>query len=402
MRQKLIYLIADGMGDYPLAELNGQTPIEAASTPNIDTLAAKSLIGQCQTIPQGMQPGSDIANMGLLGYDPRTYHTGRGPIEAVAQGLKLEENDLVFRLNLCTVSEFSSQGKMLDYCAGHISTEEAHDLLAFLTKGLNNNCPFQIIPGFQYRHLLLRKGGVQEKEAQLHLNPPHDILEKSLAQDINSFSQSPQLFDLLNKAATVLKAEENKTRANTLWPWGQGKALHLPSFLEVFGYSGAIISAVDLVKGLGKAAGMEVIDVPGATGLLDTNYQGKAEAAQEFLEHGDFLYLHLEAPDECGHAGNYRDKIESIENFDQYIVGPMLPFIEKHQAACLIACDHLTPVALRTHTSEPVPFLFYNSRHLCSNQQSTYNEVQADRKSLYLGSGYQLMQWIMDQLGDKK
>jgi 2,3-bisphosphoglycerate-independent phosphoglycerate mutase len=325
MQHKIAFLIADGMGDYPVADLGGRTPLQAASTPNMDQLASRGVIGRCRSIPPNLPPGSDIANMALFGYDPRTFHTGRGPIEAAAKGLDLTPEDIVYRLNLCTVSELNPAGRMLDYCAGHIETDRAARLIERLQDELGSE-RFRFETGVQYRHLLIQKGGRDSLEASLAINPPHDILGASLAEDLRTFSDSPELEAIVHGAADILSHPSNDSQANAVWPWGQGAALHLPDFTQTYGLRGAVISAVDLVKGLGRAAGCEVIEVPGATGLLQTNYRGKMEAARDFLTRGDFVYLHLEGPDECGHAGNAREKIEAIERFDSEIVGPLLPF----------------------------------------------------------------------------
>ena len=399
MRQKLLILIADGMGDYPVPELEGRTPLEAARTPNMDGLAELGLIGRCRTIPEGMPPGSDIANMGLLGFDPLAYHTGRGPIEASAQGLDLAKTDIVYRLNLCTVSQFSSQGVMLDYCAGHVDTETASKLIARLQESLQDG-NFRFIPGLQYRHLLLQPGGAEAPEATLEITPPHDLLNQSLAADIATYSRSPGLSRLVFEAARILKDANNPSQANAIWPWGQGKPLQLPAFQTLFQRSGGVISAVDLVKGLGRAAGLEVPDIPGATGLLDTDYRAKVEAALDILQTSDFVYLHLEGPDECSHAGDLGAKIEAIERFDRFIVGALRESMETMQAACLIACDHLTPISVRTHTPDPVPFLFYNPRHKESDGLR-FCERSAAESLIWLDSGQALLPWIEHRLGSE-
>ncbi|HMB30582.1 MAG TPA: cofactor-independent phosphoglycerate mutase [Desulfohalobiaceae bacterium] len=400
MKQKLLFLIADGMGDYPISEIKGKTPLEMAHTPNIDSITQSSILGQCVTVPESLPPGSDIANMALLGYNPLEYHTGRGPIEASAQQLDLDPSDLIYRLNLCTISELSAQGIMLDYCAGHIATEEARKLIDLLKSQLGNGV-FEFITGLQYRHLLVQKNGQHGLEAKLNISPPHDLTNQSLASDLETFAQSDSLKNLIYRASELLQDNYPHAKANAIWPWGQGSSLALPNFQETFGYKGAVISAVDLIKGLGRSAGLEVYDIPGATGLLDTNYQGKVEAAQEFLEQGQFLFLHVEGPDECGHAGNLVDKIEAIQRFDHLIVGPLLKTIKNHRAACLIACDHLTPIIKKTHTSEPVPFLFYNPRSPLNHPQSLFCERTAAVTGLTVEKGYNLLPWVLSQLGEK-
>lgn len=397
MPRKLLLLIADGMGDYPLSELDGATPLQAASTPNMDAAAARGVVGSCQTIPPGLAPGSDIANMGLLGYAPSRYHTGRGPIEAAAQGLSTESTDLIYRLNLCTVSELSPSGYMHDHSAGHIQTDQALPLVDKLRHELGSD-QLQIIPGFQYRHLLIQKQGAQDLEAGLDLIPPHDILNQSLAKALKIYAQSPMLSGLLLKAHQILSAADNFTSANTIWPWGQGQPLELPSFRQCFGLHGAVVSAVDLIKGLGRAAGMEVLDVPGATGLVDTNYDGKIQAALNFLQHGDFAFVHLEGPDECGHAGDTHCKIKAIERFDARIVQPIMDRLTEMDAAMCVACDHLTPVSVRTHTTEPVPFCFLDSRHVQPGGNGGFCEAVASSSSLHIESGQDLIPFLLNRM----
>lgn len=398
MPRKVLFLIADGMGDYPSSELDNRTPMQAADTPNMDFLASKGVLGRSQTIPAGMPPGSDIANMSLMGYDPVTYHTGRGPIEAAAKGLDLSPSDLIYRLNLCSVSEFSKQGFMLDYCAGHIDTQAANNLISKLKNNLEDD-DFQFVAGMQYRHLLLQKNGAADLEAEIPISPPHDIINQSLQTDLGAFSQSKKLYQLVSKAANILRDKENNTSANAIWPWGQGPPLKLPDFHASYEYSGGVISAVDLIKGLGRAAGLEVVNVPGATGLMDTNYAGKVQKAREILKEKDFVYLHVEAPDECGHSGNAADKIQAIQYFDEHIVGPLIQEIENYNAACLVACDHLTPLSERTHTKDPVPFLFFDPLKKEDSRVNNFSENEATSSNIFIQKGHLLFSWILKQMG---
>ena len=393
---KLLFLIADGMGDWPLDALGGKTPLEAAATPNLDAMAGKALVGRCRTVPEGMAPGSDVANMALLGFDPAAHHTGRGPIEAAAQGLTLDPDDLVWRCNLVTVTNLGLNGKMRDYSAKHISTAAAEPLIRDLQKHLGDET-FTFHPGVQYRHLLVQKGGALEDEAGLNVNPPHDITDKPIKPDLMTFSRSARLWDLLHGAAERLMAKTNKTKANSIWPWGQGRPLNLPDFRKTFGPRGAVISAVDLVRGLGRAAGMEVLEVPGATGLLETNYQGKVDAALKFLETGDFVFVHLEGPDECGHAGNAQDKTEAIARFDARIVGPLRQALGD-EAAWMVACDHYTPIKEKTHTPDPVPFLFLAPGVQGSGLQA-FSEALAGETGLFLEQGHGLLPWCLERMG---
>ena len=326
MDEKFIILVGDGMGDYPLDQLGGLTPLEAARTPNLDRLAGIGTLGIVHTIPAGMQPGSDVANMSLLGYDPAVYHTGRGPLEAASIGVRLEPDEVAFRCNLVFLLE-DEAGKVLmgDYSAGHISTGEAHEIVDSLQSAVSG-APLKLFPGVSFRQLLVWKGGREE----IRTTPPHDILGQPIAQ-YDVLSTEPVLQVFTDKAARVLRdhpvnrlrEEAGKSPANAVWLWGQGKAPSMPG-LERFGLSGAMISAVDLLKGIGVYAGLDPVKVEGATGYIDTNYDGKVTAALSALERGNFVFLHLEAPDEASHTGSLEKKIKAIESFDKYIVGPVV------------------------------------------------------------------------------
>ena len=393
MARKLLFLIADGMGDWPIAALGNKTILQAANTPAMDRLAARGLIGACRTIPDGMPPGSDVANMSLLGFDPAANHTGRGAIEAAAQGLALDPDDLVWRCNLVTVSELAPTGLMRDYSSGHIDTATAAALIADLKAHLDD-ATFTFHAGVQYRHLLVQKGGGAAPEAALGVSPPHDITDKPIAADLERFASSPRLHALVQAAAERLSAAHNTSRATSIWPWGQGRPLILPDFATTYGLRGAVVSAVDLVKGLGRAAGMAVIDVEGATGLLETNYEGKVAAALEFLgQGGDFVFVHLEGPDECGHGGDVAGKLEAVERFDRRVVAPLVAALPA--AAFLIACDHLTPLAIRTHSAEPVPFLL--SWQGCGQSSPRLDEESAARSGLSV-AGHELLGWVLGRV----
>jgi len=393
---KLLFLIADGMGGWADEAPGGKTCLQAAATPNMDALAAEGVIGCCRTIPEGMAPGSDVANMSLLGFDPAKYHTGRGPIEAAAQGLKLDPDDLVWRMNLVNLTELSAQGIMLDYSSGHIKTEVSRPLVEDLQKTLGDET-FQFHPGVQYRHLLVHKGGANEDEAGLRISPPHDITDKSIHADMREFSRCARMWDLLFMAEERLLHTAKGTKAKSIWPWGQGRPLMLPNFKKTFGRVGAVISAVDLVRGLGRAAGMEVVEVPGATGLIDTNYEGKVEAALKFLEHGDFAFVHLEGPDECGHAGDAAEKIEAIRRFDARIVAPLRQALAGQDAAFVVTCDHFTPIAEKTHTPDPVPFLLWRAGGEPSGV-AAFSEAEARAAGLEIEAGHELLPWVLRQL----
>ncbi len=398
MLPKLLFLVADGMGDWPVDALGGKTPLMAANAPHMDALAAKGIMGRCRTVPKGMAPGSDVANMALMGFDPAKYHTGRGPIEAAAQGLDLEPDDLVWRMNIVTVSEYGANGQMLDYAAGHPANADARQLVEELQKRLGNE-QFTFYPGVQYRHLLVQRGGAKKAvEKQLAINPPHDILDKPIAADLAAYATCPELNELLQKAAAILAEPVNKTKANAIWPWGQGSPLLLPDFAKTYGLRGGVVSAVDLVNGLGRAAGMQVLEVEGATGLLDTNYEGKVEAALAFLEKGDYVYVHVEAPDECGHAGNPDDKIESIQRFDARILAPLQKALP--DAAFVLTCDHFTPIVERTHVSDPVPFVISWPGCTPNHTATVFSEQAAAGIPLLLEPGHKFMQWVLERLSE--
>ncbi len=389
---KFIFLIADGMGDWPHQAFDGKTALEAAHTPFMDSIAKQGIMGTCQTVPQGMEPGSDVANMALLGFAPQKYHTGRGPIEAAAQGLNLDENDLVWRCNLVSVSDFSQTGVMQDYSAGHIATEQAADLIALLQRELGTP-QTAFYTGVQYRHLLVQKGGADKGYANLRVRPPHDILEQSLAPDFGAMREMPDFFELVRAASKVLARPENSTAANSIWPWGQGRPLLLPNFFQTFGLRGAVVSAVDLVRGLGRAAGMEILEVEGVTGLIDTNYDGKVRAALDFLEHGDFVYLHVEAPDECGHMGSPDLKKRAIELFDERVVAPVFQALGE-QAVIVMTCDHFTPLQERTHTSDPVPFAVCGPG-IVPDSGTALSEKNAGVSGLALEAGAELLPYVL-------
>ncbi|WP_147821330.1 cofactor-independent phosphoglycerate mutase [Salidesulfovibrio onnuriiensis] len=393
---KVLYLVADGMGDWPLEELGGRTPLEAAETPHMDALARTGIVGRCKTIPDGMAPGSDVANMALLGFDPARHHTGRGPIEAAAQGLKLDADDLVWRLNLVTVSQLDKDGFMRDYSSGHITTEQSRPLIERLQRKIGNDV-YEFVPGIQYRHLLIQKGGALTDDAAMVINPPHDITDKTIKMDLRAYSRNPELWDVIFHAHDLL-AEDNPTKANSIWPWGQGRPLMLPDFAETFKLNGAVISAVDLIKGLGFASGMKVIDVEGATGLLETNYDGKVRAALEYLKTGDFAFVHLEGPDECGHGGEIENKTEAIRRFDARVVGPLREALRGEDVTWVICCDHYTPIVERTHTVDPVPFVV-NAPGVQPSGLEFFNEKTADSTGIVVKHGHELLGFALKQAG---
>jgi len=358
-QSKYIILLGDGMGDYPISKLKNQTVLQSARTPNMDFIAQHGLLGQVQTIPPSFTPGSDVANLSILGYDPQAYYTGRAPLEAASIGVSLAPSDVAFRCNFVTLE----CGKMKDFSAGHISTVEGRSLIQELDSRLGST-EFQFFCGTSYRHLLVWRGG----QEHMLCTPPHDISGQAIDGYFPNGPGAEQLLDLMIRSQDVLRdhpvnqhrTAEGNHAANSIWLWGQGRAPQLPSFQEKYGKSGAIISAVDLLKGIGRYLGLEVIEVPGATGYLDTNYVGKADYALGALLEHDFVYVHVEAPDEAGHNGDLKAKIQAVEDFDRLVVGTVLNKIVQFSSfRIMVLPDHLTPVSIRTHTSEPVPFAIF-------------------------------------------
>ena len=402
MGTKYIILVGDGMGDYPLKELGGKTPLEAARTPHMDKLLRRGRMGMLRTIPASMEPGSDVANMSLLGYDPLRYHTGRAPIEAASLGVKLGPDDVAFRCNLVTLTtDKDGVVRMEDYSAGHITTPEAHRLIEALQAAVGNG-PLKLYPGVSYRHLLVWSKGRED----LKTTPPHDISGEPIAEFAKVYREEPVLLSFMEKAAAILATHQvnrdrkaaSKRSANAVWLWGQGKAPSMPTLKEKAGLTGAMISAVDLLKGLGVCAGLEPVLVPGATGYLDTNYAGKVDAALKALVQGDFVYVHIEAPDEAGHEGSLSKKMEAIEAFDENVVGPV---VERAKAfknvRLLIVTDHLTPIEKKTHVSDPVPFLLVedlNGPETHPDAAATFCERTAGEAGWHVGDGSELFSYF--------
>jgi len=402
---KYIMLVGDGMADRPLKELEGATPLEVARTPNMDLIAKEGRVGNAVTVPEGLQPASDVANMALLGYDPRKYYSGRGPLEAANMGVVLKESDVAFRCNTVTISD----DKMADYSAGHITNKEADVIIKFIDKKLGSDA-IKFYPGISYRHLaVIDSDKIQLKKEDL-LNaactPPHDILDKPIARYLPHGAASGYLTDLMLKSKdSLLKHDVNKVRvdlgenpANMIWLWGQGIKPDMPLFKKKFNVTGSIISAVDLIKGLGKIIGLDPIDVPGATGYYDTDYLAKAKYALESLKDKDFVFVHVEAPDEAGHNGDLREKIAAIENFDKLVVGTVLDeFKESNEDfRILVVPDHATPLSVRTHTRDPIPFAMYG-KGISKDAIGSYNEVAARKSSLFIKDGVRYRRLFLDR-----
>ncbi len=395
---KYITIVPDGMADEPLDELGGKTPLEAARTPNMDYLAQHGCTGTVQTIPHKMDPGSDIGNMALLGYDPKACHTGRAPLEAANLGVNLNDDEVAVRCNFITVQD----GAMSDYSAGHIATKEATLLIDALNGSINLD-GVKFFTGKSYRHLLVLKVRNPQEYLRIKTVPPHDILGKSIEQYLPKGPEAEMLLKLMEKSKEILKSHEvNRVRidlqenpANMIWLWGQGVKPNLPSFNDKFGVKGGIISAVDLVNGIGRLAGLEVIDVPDITGYYDTNYYGKAQYALKSLQTKDFVYVHIEAPDEAGHNGDVKAKIEAIERIDKDIIGTVINHFNAHDdVRILVSPDHPTPIALRTHTSDPVGFIAFG-KGITQDDSLEYNERSAEEKNLKFKSGEALIDWFM-------
>lgn len=391
---KSIILLGDGMADEPLKELGGKTPLEVARTPVMDLLACRGELGMARTVKEGFPPGSDVANMAVLGLDPGTCYTGRAPIEAVSMGIDLSPDDTAFRINLVTIDPAQSHPVMEDYCSGHISTEEARVLIKDLRRIVDDRPAIAMYPGIEYRHLMVIHGYARPG---LKTTPPHDITGERIEPYLPN---DPLLVDIINRSMMFLKdhpvnrarLEQGKRPATSLWPWGEGKAMQVPTLREEYGISGAMISAVDLLKGLGKLRGMEVIDVPGATGWIDTNYEGKADAALDALDRHDLVYVHVEAPDEAGHGGYTDKKIQAIEDFDARIVGHIIDRMELNRIPCrvLVMPDHPTPISKKTHTSDPVPYILYDSSRPAAHDRR-FTEDDARKAGIVLEEGFTLL-----------
>jgi 2,3-bisphosphoglycerate-independent phosphoglycerate mutase len=388
---KYIILIGDGMADEPLEELGGKTPLETAHTPHMDELARRAgTFGLVKTIPEGYEPGSDVANMAILGYDPRRYYTGRAPLEAASIGIELTPDDVALRCNLVALREEDGRLVMADYSAGHIPTDEAKKLIELLKPELEDK-HFKLYAGVSYRHLLVWRGGRDD----LTLTPPHNIQGEPIEPHLPQGEGSGFLIELMERARAKLSREGG--RANALWFWGAGRKPRLPTLKERFGIEGSVISAVDLVRGLGALAGLKVIHVRGATGYLDTNYEGKAQAALKALSAGDDLvYVHVEAPDEVSHEGNLKKKLQAIEDFDAKIVGPIAQALQSFEKwTLLLMPDHPTPLKKRVHTSDPVPFLVARSSKEGEDRERIYSERAACKTGVSLDNGYTLIERLL-------
>jgi 2,3-bisphosphoglycerate-independent phosphoglycerate mutase len=399
---KYIVLVGDGMADRPLKELGGMTPLQKASTPNMDRLAREGIIGSVRTVPKGLHPGSDIANLSILGYDPKLFYTGRAPLEAASMGVELRDADVAYRCNLVTLryNKEKTRAVMEDYSGGHVSTDEAAVLIQDIDKELGTG-DIRFYPGVSYRHLMVWRDGALKVECV----PPHDIIGKDICDYLPTGYGEEVLRKIMMDSVGILTSHSvnreriaaGKKPANSVWLWGQGKKPSIPRFKEKYNLDGALVSAVDLTKGLGVYAGFEILKVPGVTGYLDTNYKGKAEYSLRALEKVDLVYVHVEAPDEAGHSGNCVDKVKAIEDFDALVVGAIINGARSFQEyRILLMPDHATPIEAKTHTDEPIPFVIYDSRAIRNNEGAAFDESIVERKNIMVvEEGYTLMDYFI-------
>lgn len=394
---KYLVLLLDGMADYPVPELNGKTPMELAKKPNIDYMAQNGEVGLCKTVADGLKPGSDVANLSVLGYDPAVCYTGRSPLEAASIGIELKPTDVAMRCNLVTLSDEENYADktMVDYCADDISTEEAEKIINFIQQKLGNDI-YEFFSGVSYRHCLVIQNGTTELG---NMTPPHDISGKIIGEYLSTEASAQPLLKLMQKSYELLKdhpvnlerIKRGKRPANSIWLWGEGRKPSLEDFKAKNGISGGIVSAVDLLRGIGKCANMAVPLVEGATGYIDTDFAAKKNAAIKLFEDGcDLVYIHMEAPDECGHRGEVQNKIKSIEMIDEMVAGPMLEYLKKTDFRVLIMPDHPTPLSLKTHVADPVPYVLYDST-VHKNGVASINEKTAESTGIKIDFGPSIM-----------
>jgi 2,3-bisphosphoglycerate-independent phosphoglycerate mutase len=397
---KFIILQGDGMADYPLDVLGGKTPLEAARTPNMDWLAAHGVFGLAHVIPKGFPPGSDVGNMSIMGYDPALYHTGRSPLEAASMGVSLGPKDIAFRCNLVTFGNSGNDTVMADFTSGHISTEEARTIIGDLAGALGGD-GIEFFAGVSYRNLMVWRDGKEKMKT----TPPHDITDQKISAFMPAGDGADRLLKLMQASQEILADHPvNKARqtqghrpATSIWLWGQGRAPALPPLTERFGIKGGVISAVDIIHGLGVYAGLQRIDVPGITGFLDTNYRGKGEYGVKSLENNDFVFIHVEATDEAGHMGDVEKKIQALEDFDEKVVGTVLKgMAHRKDWRVLLMPDHPTAIALKTHVSDPVPFVLYSPQEPRNNGSVGYNEKDAAKTGVVAKQAFKLMEALIE------
>ena len=397
---KYVVVLYDGMADYPIDVLDNKTPMMAADKPIFDSLAKKGEVGLVKTIGDGLKPGSEIGNLTVTGYDPRKYYTGRSPLEAISIGVKMAEDDIALRCNLVTLSDEADYNDktMVDYSAGDISSEEAAEIIKSVQEAFGGG-EFDFYSGVSYRHCLIHHKGTTDLGT---MTPPHDISGRVVGPYISDSENAKKLTDLMRKSYDLLKDHpvnkkriaQGKRPANSIWLWGEGTRPELPAFSDIYGIKGTVISAVDLLKGIAIAAGMDAPDVPGATGYIDTNFEGKANAAVEALKTtSDFVYIHIEAPDECGHRFEPDNKVKSIEYIDSRVLPIVLKGLEEigDDYKIMILPDHPTPLSTRTHASDPVPYMIYQKSKETDSGVESINEESAKLTGKYIENGYDLM-----------
>lgn len=400
---KYLVMLCDGMADEPNEALGNSTPMEKANKPCMDSLAAKAEVGIVKTVAEGLKPGSDVANLSVLGYEPAVYYSGRSPLEAASIGIDLKDTDVTLRCNLVTLSdeEDYENKTIIDYCADDISSEEAKVLIEYIQENLGNDV-FRFYPGVSYRHCLVWSNGNPHPGV---LTPPHDITGKVITDYIPKGDDVDGLYDLMKKSYELLNDHPvNKARiargkrpANSIWLWGEGTKPLLDDFSKKFGKKGSMISAVDLLKGIAICAGMNSVDVDGATGYLDTNFDGKCKAAiNEFKNGADLVYIHVEAPDECGHRGETENKVKAIEMIDEHILAPVVEFLKGYDDFAVLVCpDHPTPLSIRTHTATPVPYLIYDSKNEIDSGVKVFCEKEAGTTGNYIEKGFTMMNYFL-------
>ena len=402
---KYVVILGDGMADYPIESIGNKTPLMVANKPNIDALCKKGEIGLVKTVPQGLKPGSDVANLAVMGYNPLKCYTGRSPLEALSIGIDLKDDDIATRCNLVTLSddEKYEDKTMVDYSAGEISTKEAKELIEYIESKLGTDT-LAFYAGVSYRHCLVK----HHAKVGTTYTPPHDISGRKITDYLPKDLYGEEMLSLMKKSYELLKdhpinierIKNGKNPANSIWLWGEGTKPQLESFTSKFGIKGSVISAVDLLKGIGIGAKMEVIEVEGACGTYETNFAGKAKAAIDSLKRNDYVYIHMEAPDECGHQGDLEHKILSIEKIDSIVVKYIVDELSKQSEpySILVAPDHPTPIALKTHVSDPVPYIIYRSNKELDNKAQTYNEQTAKDSGIYYASSEELIQKFIKEV----
>lgn len=397
---KYVIIVGDGMADYPIEELGNKTPLQAANTPNFDRMAKEGVVGLAKTIPDNLPAGSDVANLSVLGYNPHIYYTGRASLEAINKGIDLKEGEVAFRCNLVNVED----GVMKDFSAGHISTFEAEKFINLLNQK-RDNYEVRFYPGVSYRNLMITSLIPADSLSHLECTPPHDISGKSISEYLPKGPGSEIIKEIMFNSQNLFRENElnlvrkleNKKEVSMVWLWGPGSLPKMPKFSEVYSLEGANIAAVDLIKGISGCIGFEVIDVPGATGYYDTDYLAKANYALKALEKYDLAYVHIEAPDEASHNGELNEKIKAIEEIDKKVLGTILKGIKKYKDyKILLITDHYTPVSLKTHSREPVPFIVYGTS-IERDEIDSFNEENAGNGKLYFDEGYKIMEWFLER-----